>query len=82
MPARPRYSQHALQRFDERSILRRWVATVLLTRPERAGRRDVFTLSADELAARCGGQFCDGLRVVVDAITRRIVTAHWLDLDP
>ena len=78
MPHRLRYSQHALERLDQRGILRRWVEAVLGTRPRVYGRDQVFTLSASELANRCGGSFDAGLRVVVDSLRRRIVTAHWL----
>ncbi len=79
MSQRLRYSQHALQRLDERGILRRWVDAVVGTRPQVYGRDQIFTLSAGELALRCGGDFREGLRVVVDGFRRRVVTAHWLD---
>ncbi len=79
MPQRLRYSQHALQRLDERGISRRWVdAVVIGTRPQVYGRDQIFTVTARELASRCGGKFRDGLRVVVDGLRRRVVTAHWL----
>lgn len=77
MARRFRYSAHALQRLDERGILRRWVDAVLGTRPTVYGRDHIFSLSAAELAARFGGEFHDGIRVVVDAIRRRVVTVHW-----
>jgi hypothetical protein len=79
MPQRLRYSQHALQRLDERGILRRWVDAVVGSRPQVYARGQIFTLTARELACRCGGDFQDGLRVVVDGFRRRVVTAHWLD---
>ncbi len=79
MPQRLHYSQHALQRLDERGILRRWVDAVVSTRPRVYGRDQLFTLSAAELATRFGGDFADGLSVVVDGFRRRVVTVHWLD---
>jgi hypothetical protein len=79
MSQRLRYSQHALQRLDERGILRCWVDAVVGTTPQVYGRDQIFTLSAGELARRCGGEFRDGLRVVVDSFRRRVVTVYWLD---
>lgn len=77
MSHRIRYSQHALQRLDERGILRRLVDAVLASRPQVHGRHEVFTLTASELASRCGGDFQNGLCVVVDRFRRRVMTAHW-----
>lgn len=77
MAQRLRYSAHALQRLDERGILRRWVEAVVGTRPQVYGRDHIFWLSANELAERFGGEFSEGIRVVVDGFRRRVVTVHW-----
>lgn len=77
MARRLRYSAHALQRLDERGILRHWVDAVVGTRPQVYGRDHIFSLSASELAVRFGGEFSEGIRVVVDSFRRRVVTVHW-----
>ena len=79
MSQRLHYSQHALQRLDERGILRRWIEAVVGTRPSVYGRDEVFTLSSAQLGTRFGLDFRLGLRVVVDGVRHRIVTAHWVD---
>lgn len=79
MSQRLRYSQHALQRLGERGILRPWVEAVVKTQPRVHGRAHIFTLSAGQLTGRFGGDFPDGLRVVVDGLRSRVVTAHWLN---
>lgn len=77
MARRPVYSQHALQRFMERDIRRAWVLEVLRTAPRRFGRDRIHVLSADALARRFGQPFAAGLRVVVDSVRMRVVTASW-----
>lgn len=79
MARRLRYSQHALARLEQRHIRRQWVEAVVGTRPVSRGAERIHTLSATELAARFGAEFRKGLRVVVDACCRRVVTVHWLD---
>lgn len=78
MPNRLRYTAHARQRVAERDIQRRWVDAAVTREPSRIGKTAIFVLSANELAARFGGTFVAGIRVVVDQIRRVIVTVHWL----
>ena len=77
MTRRLRYSSHALQRLEERGILRRWVDAATSARPARYGKHAVFVLSADQLHVRFGAAFAAGLRVVADTARGVIVTAHW-----
>lgn len=79
MARRLRYSQHALARLEERDIRRQWVEAVVDTPPAVRGAERIHTLSAAQLAARFGAEFRTGLRVVVNACCRRVVTVHWLD---